>query len=234
MSLHSNSIATKSPILPSSATPAAPPSAMRPYLRGTLHGGIAVLAPALTVVLLLLADSPRGYVGASIFATSLMLLYTTSASYHLAPWPARARRVVMRLDHSMIFILIAGTYTPFCLSVVGDSWGIPMLAFVWTVAGLGVLLKVFRPDAPRWLGVALYLGLGWVGFVAAWPVVNNMSSWGVVVLAGGGMLYTVGALVYTRRWPNPSPRWFGYHEVFHVLVVCGSAMHVALIATAVI
>lgn len=206
----------------------------RPYLRGTLHGGVAILAPAAMVLLLLLADSPRGYVGAAIFATSLMLLYTTSASYHLAPWPARARRVVMRLDHSMIFILIAGTYTPFCLSVVGDAWGIPMLAFVWTVAILGVGLKVRRPDAPRWLSVSLYIGLGWVGFIAAWPVVNNLPAWGVAMLAGGGLLYTLGALIYARRWPDPRPRWFGYHEVFHAFVVVGSALHFSLIALAVV
>lgn len=234
MNPHNDSIAATSPLLPSSAPPAVHSSTLRPYLRGTLHGAIAVVAPALTVMLLLLADSPRGYVGASIFATSLMLLYTTSASYHLAPWPARVQRVVMRLDHSMIFVLIAGTYTPFCLAVVGDAWGIPMLAAVWTVAGLGMMLKVFRPDAPRWLSVALYLGLGWVGFVAIWPVVNNLPSWGVAMLAGGGMLYTVGAFVYARRWPNPSPRWFGYHEVFHAFVVAGCALHVAVIATVVI
>lgn len=202
----------------------------RPFLRGTLHGVVALLAPALTVALLLLADSPRGYIGASIFATSLMLLYVTSASYHLAPWEPRARRIVMRLDHSMIFVLIAGTYTPFCLSVVGDAWGIPMLAVVWSIAGVGVLIKVLRPDAPRWLGVALYLVLGWVGVVAAWPVINNLSPVGVAMLAGGGMLYTLGALVYARRWPNPNPRWFGYHEVFHSLVVVGSALHVGLVA----
>lgn len=205
-------------------------AAPRPMLRGVLHGGVAVLAPALTVVLLLMADGPRGYVGASIFAASLMLLYTTSASYHLAPWPSRARRVVMRLDHAMIFVLIAGTYTPFCLSVIGDAWGIPMLAVVWTLAGFGVLFKLAWPDGPRWLGVTLYLALGWVGVVAAWPLFNNLSTGSVLVLAAGGLLYTVGAVVYARRWPDPRPSVFGYHEVFHLLVVAGSALHVALIA----
>jgi hemolysin III len=132
----------------------------RPALRGTMHGAVALLAPAATLFLLLLADSPRGYVGAAIFATSMMLLYWTSASYHLAPLSHRLRRIMMRLDHSMIFILIAGTYTPFCLMVVGDAWGIPILSVVWTLAGLGILLKVWWAGAPRWLSVGLYIGLG--------------------------------------------------------------------------
>jgi hemolysin III len=202
----------------------------RPFLRGTLHGAVAVLAPAGLVLLLLLADSPRGYVASALYASSLMLLYWTSASYHLAPWPHRLRRIMMRLDHSMIFILIAGTYTPFCLIVVGDTWGIPMLSLVWTLAGLGVLLKVCWPDAPRWLSVSLYLGLGWVGVIAAGPLVNNLPWWGVGMLAAGGLMYTLGALVYARRWPDPSPRVFGYHEVFHALVVAGSASHFSVIA----
>jgi hemolysin III len=202
----------------------------RPFLRGTLHGAAALLAPAALVLLLLLADSPRGYVGAAIFATSLMLLYWTSASYHLAPWPHRLQRIMMRLDHSMIFILIAGTYTPFCLIVVGDAWGIPMLSVVWTLAGLGVLLKVCWPDAPRWLSVALYIALGWLGIVAAWPLVNNLPAWGLAMLLGGGLLYTLGALVYARRWPDPYPRVFGYHEVFHAFVVAATALHFSLIA----
>jgi hemolysin III len=191
---------------------------------------MAVLAPAALVWLILLADSPRGYVSAAIFATSLILLYTTSATYHLAPWPARARRIVMRFDHSMIFILIAGTYTPFCLIVVGDAWGIPMLSVVWTLAGLGGLLKTFWPDSPRWLGVALYLALGWIGIIAAWPLVTNLDPAGVALLAAGGLLYTIGSIVYARRWPDPFPRIFGYHEVFHAFVVAGSALHFGVIA----
>lgn len=206
---------------------AAPP---RPLFRGIMHGTIAVLAPAGLVLLLLLADSPRAYVGAAVYAASVMLLYTTSASYHLAPWPDRLRRVMKRLDHSMIFVLIAGTYTPFCLIVVGDAWGIPMLSVVWTVAGLGVLLKVLWPDSPRWLGVALYLGLGWIGIIAAWPVLTNLSPVGVTMLVAGGALYSIGAVFYAKRWPNPNPRVFGYHEVFHTLVIAGSVLHYTVVA----
>jgi hemolysin III len=159
-----------------------------------------------------------------------MLLYTTSATYHLAPWPDRLRRIMMRLDHSMIFILIGGTYTPFCLIVVGDTWGIPMLSVVWTLAGLGVIMKSLWPAAPRWLGVGLYLGLGWLGIVAAWPLITNLSPGGIAVLVAGGASYTIGAVVYALRRPDPNPRIFGYHEIFHLFVVAGSALHFSLIA----
>ena len=209
-------------------------SSPRPMLRGVLHGVAAVLAPFGLVALLLLADGPRAYVGATIFATSLLLLYASSASYHLAPWPARLRRVMKRIDHSMIFVLIAGTYTPFCLLVLDYAWGIPMLAVVWTLAAAGVLLKVLRPDSPRWLGVALYTALGWVGIVAVAPIVAALSGPQIAMLIAGGLLYSIGGIIYALRRPDPLPRYFGFHEVFHTLVVGGSAVHFVLVAVFVI
>ena len=203
----------------------------RPMLRGAMHGVLAVLAPGGLVLLLLLADSPRGYVGAAIYATSVMLLYTSSASYHLVPWSSRLRSVAKRVDHSMIFVLIAGTYTPFCLILVGDAWGIPLLSIVWTLAAVGALIKIVWPYGPPWLSVALYVGLGWIGIVAVWPVVHTLHPLGIGLLMLGGLLYSVGSVAYATRWPNPAPRIFGYHEVFHVFVVAGSAVHFALIAT---
>jgi hemolysin III len=203
---------------------------VRPILRGALHLAVAMLAPAGLVMLLLISDSPRDYVGAAVFATSLCALYTTSASYHLIRWPARPRGIMKRLDHSMIFVLIAGTYTPFCLLVVGQVWGIVMLSVVWSIAGFGVVLKTLWPWAPRWLGVALYLGLGWVGVVAATEVVTHMRGYELAMLLTGGALYSVGSLVYAMRRPDPFPRVFGYHEVFHLLVVGGTAVHFVLIA----
>lgn len=208
----------------------APPAEPRPILRGAMHGIAAVLTPFAMLTLLLLADSPREYVGAAVFATSLLLLYASSATYHLAPWPARLRRVMKRVDHSMIFVLIGGTYTPFCLIVLDNRWGIPMLSVVWTLAAAGVLLKVLRPDAPRWLGVGLYIGLGWVGVIAAVPIVSALPAAAIVMLILGGQLYTIGAIIYALRRPNPSPRFFGFHEVFHTFVIAGSAVHFSLIA----
>ncbi len=201
----------------------------RPALRGTLHLIAALLAVAGTAWLLRLADSPSGYVGAALFGTSLMLLYGTSASYHQVPWRSSWRRVVKRLDHAMIFVLIAGTYTPFCLDV-RLTWGISLLAVVWTLAGAGILLKLIWPDGPRWLSVGLYVGLGWIGIVAVTEVLSRYSATPIAMVVLGGALYTIGGVVYAFRRPDPSPRLFGYHEVFHAFVVAGSAVHYAAIA----
>jgi hemolysin III len=168
-------------------------------------------------------------VGAAIFSTSLMLLYGTSASYHRVGWGPTPRRIVKRLDHAMIFVLIAGTYTPLCLEV-SLAWGIPILAVVWSLAGLGALLKVLWPDAPRWLSVTLYVGLGWLALVATEELLSSFSAGALAMLALGGVLYTVGGLVYALRRPDPWPRVFGYHEIFHAFVVAGSAVHYSLIA----
>jgi hemolysin III len=202
----------------------------RPLLRGTLHLAMAIAAPFLLVLLLLIADSPREYVGGAIYASTLIALYVTSASYHLAPWPAMWHGIMKRLDHSMIFVLIAGTYTPFCLLVVGDAWGISLLSVVWALAGVGMLLKIAWPDAPRWLGVGLYLGLGWVGVVAAAPLISNLGFWASMTVLFGGLLYSVGSIAYAMRRPNPFPAVFGYHEVFHTFVIAGSIVHFTLIA----
>ncbi|HEY8173979.1 MAG TPA: hemolysin III family protein [Dehalococcoidia bacterium] len=206
---------------------AAPP---RPILRGTFHLAAALAAPFGLVLLVLIADSPRAYVGASIFAASMIALYTSSASYHLVPWPQTLRDVMKRLDHSMIFALIAGTYTPFCLIVLGNAWGITMLCVVWTLAGLGMLLKIAWPYAPRWLSVGLYLALGWIGIIAVGEVITSLSIAELSLLMLGGALYSIGAIIYAMKWPDPSPRIFGFHEIFHLFVVAGSLVHFALLA----
>jgi hemolysin III len=140
---------------------------------------------------------------------------------------------VKRLDHAMIFVLIAGTYTPFCLDV-SLAWGVSLLAVVWTFAGLGVVLKLLWPDGPRWLSVGLYIALGWVGVVGASEVFDHYLGSALVLLLAGGLLYTLGGIVYAARRPDPWPRVFGYHEVFHAFVVAGSAVHYAAIAAYVI
>ena len=209
------------------SAPAEPP---RPVLRGVFHLAAAAAAPAGLVLMLLLAGSPRAYVGAGIFGASLMICYTVSASYHLVPWSRILRRVMKRLDHAMIFTLIAGTYTPFCLLVLDNAWGIPVLCVVWSLAGIGMLIKLAWPDAPRWLSVSLYLGVGWLALVASWPIARSMSLAPLALLVFGGLLYSVGAIVYAARRPNPYPRVFGYHEVFHTLVVVAGLIHFSVIA----
>lgn len=201
----------------------------RPLLRGTFHLAAAVLAVFGLAALLVIAGTPAGYVGAAVFGTSLMLLYGTSATYHqLTRWPSWGR-VARRLDHAMIFVLIAGTYTPFCLAI-SPAWGISILAVVWTLAGLGALVKLFWQGGPRWLSVTLYVGLGWVGVVGASEALSEFAASPLALLAAGGFLYTLGGLVYAFRRPDPWPRIFGFHEVFHAFVVAGSAVHFAAIA----
>jgi hemolysin III len=209
-------------------TPTMPVDA-RPALRGVFHLIAAIAAAFGAAWLLLVADSPSGYVGGAVFAASLMLLYTTSATYHRFFWRTAIRRMLKRLDHAMIFVLIAGTYTPFCLDV-SLAWGISLLSVVWSLAGAGILLKVIWPDSPRWLSVGLYVSLGWVAIVAAAEVVDRYAGSPLALLLAGGALYTIGGVVYALRRPDPWPRVFGYHEVFHALVVGGSAIHYAAIA----
>jgi hemolysin III len=202
----------------------------RPLLRGYFHLGAAIAAAFGLVVILLLAESPREYVGGAVFALSLVLLYSVSATYHTIRWGRRMSAVLKRLDHSMIFVMIAGGYTPFCLIVLRGAWGISLLAVVWSLAAAGIALKVAWPNAPRWLGVGLYLATGWIALVA----VGQFASWFTLIpallLVGGGVLYSIGALIYMLRRPNPFPRVFGYHEVFHVLVIAASVLHYALVA----
>jgi hemolysin III len=201
----------------------------RPLMRGTLHHAAALAAPAGLVLMLVIAGSPRGYVGAAVFGASLIACYTVSATYHLVPWSQLLRRVMKRLDHAMIFALIAGTYTPFCLLTLDNAWGIPVLCVVWSLAGAGMLLKIAWPDAPRWLSVTLYLGVGWLALVASWPLTRSMSVTPLLLLLLGGVLYSIGALVYAARRPDPYPRVFGYHEVFHALVVTAGLIHFSVV-----
>lgn len=202
----------------------------RPLLRGWFHLYAAIAAIAGAVLLVLLANSPRAYVGAAIFGASLILLYTTSAAYHRITWSPRLRGIVRRLDHSMIFALIAGTYTPISLLVLNTAWWISVLSVVWGIAAAGILLKVVLPGAPKWLSVTLYAIVGWLALVTlpqllAWFTIGSLA-----LLLLGGVLYTLGGVVYAAGKPNPYPRWFGYHEVFHVLVIAGSVLHYTLVA----
>ncbi len=200
----------------------------RPILRGVSHLVAAILAPPALVALLLLAASPRAYVSGAVFGVSLMLLFGTSAAYHLVPWSS-VKAVLRRADHASIFVFIASAYTPFCLKVLGDSWGIPLLAAVWSAAVLGIVFRVAWSEVPRWLGVGLYLGLGWLALAAVWPFAQRapeMLPW----LVAAGLLFSLGGMVYARRRPDPFPRVFGYHEVFHLLVIAGVAINYGLIA----
>ena len=195
----------------------------RPLLRGYIHLAAALAAPFALLLLILLADSPRDYVGGAIFGASLILVFGTSAMYHVVNWNDFYRGVVRRMDHAMIYVLIGGTYTPFTLKLLGNAWGISVLSVVWGLAGVGILMKVFAPGAPRWLGVATYLMIGWIGLIPIVQVAAALPLNALLLLIAGGLLYSSGGLVYLFRRPDPVPRVFGYHEMFHSMVViaCG-------------
>ncbi len=199
----------------------------RPVLRGHVHLLMALASPAALLVLLFIADSPREYIGGAIFGVSLLLLFCTSRAYHLVE---RGQTLLQRLDRSMIFVLIAGTYSPFCLVLLGNGWGIPILSVVWGLAAVGIASQALRPAPPRWFNLALYLGLGWIGLVAFAPIASAASSTVLAMLLAGGVVYTVGGVVHARRRPDPFPGVFGYHELFHVLTaVAGLTYYVTVL-----
>ena len=202
----------------------------KPRLRGRLHQAAFFASIPAGLTLVALAQGVEARVGAAIFAVSLTALYGASAAYHRGQWSARALKVMRRLDHCMIFVLIAGTYTPVVLLALRPSWGITLLVVSWVGAVLGILVTVLRLE--RWpsVGFTMYLVLGWLAIVAAPQLAASLTGVELALLAAGGVLYTVGALVLAFGRPNPRPAVFGYHEIWHTFVVGASASHFALVA----
>lgn len=210
------------------------PGSARPLFRGVLHHVAFFVSLVAGAALLVLAPTPRATLGAAIYAASLSALLGTSALYHRITWSVPTRRWMGRLDHSMINVLIAGTFTPFGLVVLSANLAEILLPIIWAGALAGIVLHLLWFDAPKWLSATHYVVLGWVGIVAAPQVVEN-SGWTVgALLLSGGLLYSLGALVYATRRPDPSPAAFGYHEVFHALVVAGAMLHYGAIALAIL
>ena len=199
-------------------------AAVKPHLRGWLHAGMFPLALAAGIVLIALAPTTSGRVAALVFSISAWLLFGTSAVYHRGNWSPRVAAVLKRMDHSNIFLIIAGTYTPFALLLPREQ-AKTMLLIVWIGAVAGVLFRVFWVGAPRWLYTPVYVALGWVAVFYLGPLLHFGGPAIVTLIAVGGLLYTAGALVYGIKRPNPSPRWFGFHEIFHALTVAAFAVH---------
>ena len=206
----------------------------KPRFRGVLHEYAFFVSLGCGVALILAATDGRSRVAAIIYAFAVSALLGTSALYHRVTWRPRARRWMRRLDHSMIFVLIAGTYTPVALLALSGTLSRTILIVVWAGALGGVVFKLLWIDAPKWLFAVVYVALGWVAVAVFGELPATIGWLGVAGLATGGLLYTVGAVVYASGWPDPSPRVFGYHEVFHVLVVAAAALHYAVIAFAVL
>ncbi len=161
----------------------------------------------------------------SIFGASLILLYTASSIYHLLSVSEKSTRVLRKIDHMMIYILIAGTYTPVCLIPLRGGWGWSLLISIWGIAMIGIILKVLWFNAPRWLYTLFYLLMGWLIVIAFVPLVRTMPIAAMFWLIAGGLLYTVGAVIYGTKWPKLKSKVFGFHEMFHVFVLYGSFCH---------
>jgi hemolysin III len=200
-------------------------AAVKPHLRGWLHAGTFPLSVAAGVVLVVLSPSTEARVATAVFAVTAALLFGVSAIYHRGRWSPRAHGVLKRLDHANIFLIIAGTYTPFTLLLLERDDARVLLSLVWGGALAGVAFRVLWVGAPRWLYVPVYIALGWA---AAFWLPAFWRAGGPAVLAlviTGGILYSLGGLVYGLKRPDPSPRWFGFHEVFHALTVAAFVAH---------
>ncbi len=188
----------------------------------------AVAALTLMVVYAVLRAEVWHVVAFSIFGGTLILMYTSSCLYHALKISDGALLVFRRIDHIMIFVVIAGSYTPLCLVPLRGPWGWSLLGAVWGIAVAGVFIKIFWMGAPRWISTMIYLIMGWLCLVAAYPLVKNLEAKALFWLTTGGLMYTVGALFYALKKPNPYPGLLGFHEIWHGFVILGSASHVWL------
>lgn len=206
---------------------------LRPRLRGWLHLVAAPLAVLGGVALVLAASIPSARVAAAVFMVTSVLLFTTSAVYHVGRWMPATKAALRRADHSNIFLIIAGTYTPLSLLLLEPAQARVLLGVVWTGALAGILIRNLWLTAPRWVYVPIYVILGWAALfylpafaAAGWLILG--------LIVAGGVLYTLGAAVYATKWPRLSPRWFGFHEVFHSFTLAGFASHFAAVALVIV
>jgi hemolysin III len=204
---------------------------VKPKLRGVFHEYAFPVALLAGVILILAAPSGKAQLAAGIYAFSLAALLGTSALYHRVDWKRPGIRLwVRRLDHSMIFLLIAGTITPFALLILHGAFADAMLIAVWAGAAVGIVVELIWVQAPKWISVAVYVGVGWIGAIAFPAIAIDAGIGAAILIAVGGVLYTTGAVIYARESPNPNPAVFGYHEIFHVLVLAAATVHFAAIA----
>jgi hemolysin III len=198
---------------------------VKPRLRGWLHAAMAPIALAAGIVLVCLAATPAAIVGAAVFLAASVLLFGTSGIYHRGTWGARGEAVLRRMDHSNIFVFIAATYTPLALILLDGTSRLILLTVIWAAAVGGLFFRLFWLSAPRALYTALYIVMGWtaLGWLAAFYHAAGPAV--VILVIAGGVCYTLGAVVYGRKRPNPSPTWFGFHEIFHSATIAGFTCH---------
>ena len=206
----------------------------RPSWRGRTHTWAFCAAIPAGVALVVSARGAAATASASIFAAGLLAVFGTSAAYHRLARTERARRIMQRLDHSMIYLLIAASYVPICIVGLPRSWGIPMLSIVGALAILGITLKLVAPRRGSWIGFALYPVMGWCALAAAPALVANLTTVQLSLVVAGGLAYTVGFPVLFTRWPDPWPRTFGYHEVWHVFTIVAAMLHFGAVTSLVV
>jgi hemolysin III len=204
---------------------------VKPKLRGVSHEWAFFASLFFGAALILLASTPKATLAVAIYAVSLSALFGTSALYHRVDWKRpNVRRWMRRLDHSMIFFLIAGTYTPFALLALHGTLATAILVVVWVGAVAGAIVEMVWIEHPKWASVLIYMSLGWVAAFAFPALWSSLGVGGAMLLAGGGALYTAGAVVYAIQRPNPKPAIFGYHEIFHLFVIAAAVAHFSAIA----
>ena len=212
---------------------------LKPRLRGWLHAGSIPLVMVAGIVLIALSPTAGTKVGSAVFIASALLLFSVSALYHLGTWQPAVWALLRRLDHSNIFILIAGTYTAFAMLLLHGNARVWLLSGIWGGALLGVLFRVFWAGAPRWLYAPVYIGLGWFAVFFIPEFIDGADRLSVPIAIAtlslvvvGGLMYTVGGVVYALKKPNPRPEWFGFHEVFHTFTILGFISHYVAVALA--
>ncbi|WP_124289605.1 hemolysin III family protein [Streptomyces sp. ADI91-18] len=202
---------------------------IKPKLRGWLHAGMVPASVAAGIVLICLAGTPQATVACTVYSATAWLLFGTSAVYHLGTWGPLGEAVLRRLDHANIFLIIAGTCTPLAVLLLSPDQRSVLLWVVWTGALAGIAFRVLWVGAPRWLYTPCYLALGWAPVFYLPDFLRNGGAAALALIVAGGLLYSAGAVVYALQRPDPSPRWFGYHEVFHALTVAAFTAHYAAI-----
>jgi len=204
-------------------------SVAKPRMRGRLHQIAFFVSVPAGIALVALAHTGRARLAAAVFAVGLAGVFGASAAYHRVAWTDPARRRMKRLDHSMIFVLIAGTYTPFCLLALSGMWSVILLATVWAGAILGIVLKQIDIDGLSRLSGVLYIALGWAVILALPKFFDSLSTAAFVLVVAGGLLYTLGAIVFAMKRPDPNPAVFGYHEIWHAFTAGAGACHYAAV-----
>jgi hemolysin III len=208
----------------------APAAHVRPRLRGVLHQYAFFVSLGVGAALVAVQDPLRRQLAAAVFAATTAAMFGTSALYNRVEWSPRWRQRMRRLDHTTIFLLIAGSYTAVGLLVLSGAWRVAVLAVVWSGVLAAVAVSVALPQAPKWVAAAIGVSLGWVGVVAFPELLDRIGPWGMTLALVAGLLYTAGAIVYARRRPDPIPALFGYHELFHALVIAAVACQYVCVA----